>query len=63
MYISKYKKVGVLPIRIVKSNVSSVSNRNYSYRQNTNLFIFSVELYLYTAYAAHYIRIYHFSVC
>ena len=53
-YKSKYKKVGVLPIRIVKSNVSSIgpsSERNtwqrayaqnvrlyYSYRLYTNLF-------------------------
>ena len=47
---SKYEKVGVLPIRIVKSNVSSVgpsSERNrkkklllFFFRQYTNLFIF-----------------------
>ena len=53
IYKSKYKKVGVLPIRIVKSNVSSVgpvslwrrtNARNvrlcYPYRQYTNPFIF-----------------------
>ena len=55
VYKLKYKKVGVLPIRVVKSNVSSVGPpsvslrrradaRNvrlyYPYRQYTNLFIF-----------------------
>ena len=54
VYKSKYKKVGVLPIQIVKSNVSSVGpslerNRSanvrnvrlyYPYRQYTDLFIF-----------------------
>ena len=60
VYKSKYKKVGVLPIWEVKSNVSSVgpsSERNmilpdvrlyYPYRQHTN------------AYAVYYV---HFTVC
>ena len=61
------EKVGVLPIQIVKSNVSSVgpssetfktNARNvrlyYPYWQYTNLFIL-YDLYLYSANAAHYV--------
>ena len=33
LYKSKYKKVGVLPIRVVKSNVSSVALRQRRLRQ------------------------------
>ena len=42
----KYKKVGVLPIRILKSNISSVGPKTpnvrfyYPYWQYTNLFLF-----------------------
>ena len=66
MYIkSKYEKVGVLPIRIVKSNVSSVgpsSERNEGPTFETLDFIIRIGrtptfsyfgLYLYSAYSAH----------
>ena len=38
-YKSKYKKVGVLPIRIVKSNVSSVSNVSPFVREKQKIYI------------------------
>ena len=69
-YKSKYKKVAVLPIRIVKSNVSSVrpfvrekhgETRCFSLTKGFTIRIGSTptflyfELYLYTAYAIHYV--------
>ena len=53
-YKSKYKKVGVLPIRIVWSNVSSIDPS--SERNSTKTFLY-FDLYLYSAYAAHYVYI------
>ena len=60
-YKSKYKKVGVLPIRIIKSNVSSVgpsSERTtrftLTYLDFTPTFLY-FDLYLNTDYAAHYV--------
>ena len=58
---SKYKKVGVLPIRIVKSNVSSVgpsSERNNIFLSDEGptletLDFLYFDLYLNTAYPAH----------
>ena len=66
---SKYKKVGVQPIRIVKSESPSSERvflwayaRNvrlyYLYRQYTPTFLY-FDLYLNTAYAAHYVYIVH----
>ena len=52
--LQKYETVVVLPIRIVKSNVSSVGP---SSERSTCTPTFSYfDLYPYTAYAAHYIR-------
>ena len=53
-YKSKYKKVGVLPIRIVWPNVSSIDPS--SERNSTKTFLY-FDLYLYSAYAAHYVYI------
>ena len=71
-----YKKVGVLPIRIVKSNVSSVGKRfslkptflsdegptletlDFTIRIGSTPTISYFDLYLYTAYAAHYVCIF-----
>ena len=62
-YKSKYKKVGVLPIRIVKSDVSSVGPSsegniktfNFTIRIGSTPTFLYFDLYLNTAYAAHYI--------
>ena len=71
-YITKYKKVGVLPIQIVWSNVSSIgpsSERNWFLSDegpmletldhtirvgSTPTFLY-FDLYLYSAYTAHYV--------
>ena len=75
IYKSKYEKVGVLPIRIVKSNVSSVGPSSEKFVRvfslsdegptlETSDFIIRIgstptfryfNLYLNTAYAAHYV--------
>ena len=66
-YKSKYKKVGVLPIRIVWSNVSSIgpsSEKNegpmletldHTLRIGSTPTFLYFDLYLYSAYAAHYV--------
>ena len=59
-YTSKYKKVGVLPIRIVKSNVSSVRpSLDFTIRIGSTPTFSYFELYLYSAYAAHFVCILH----
>ena len=64
-YKSKYEKVGVLLIRIVKSNVSSVlflflsdegpmlETLDYTIRIGSTPTFLYFDLYLYSAYAAH----------
>ena len=66
-YKSKYKKVGVLPIRIVKSNVSSVGpwflsdegptveTLDYTIRIGSTQTFLYFDLHLYSAYAVHYV--------
>ena len=60
----KYKKVGVLPMRIVWSNVSSIgpsSERpmletlDYTIRIGSSPTFLYFDLYLYSAYAGHYV--------
>ena len=64
IYKSKYRKVGVLPIRIVKSNVSSsdegptLETLDYTIRIGSTPTFLYFNLYLHSAYAAsHYVYI------
>ena len=65
LFKSKYKKAGVLPIRIVWSNVSSIgpSSENWSFIRigSTPTFLY-FDLYLYSAYTAHYVYIFLFII-
>ena len=72
IYISKYKKVGELPIRIVYSltfRASALRQRetdegpmletlDYTIRSGSTPTSLYFDLYLYSAYAAHYVYLY-----